>query len=64
MLTILAPMSAMAAPAAMNNNSNLTYEATKKTVIEKARGPCNPAWASYSVQFTSNHPESQPHAQR
>jgi CubicO group peptidase (beta-lactamase class C family) len=37
MLTILAPMSAMAAPAAMNNNSNLTYETTKKTVIEKAK---------------------------
>ncbi|WP_431091436.1 serine hydrolase domain-containing protein [Paenibacillus sp. 8b26] len=37
MLTILAPMSAMAAPTAMNNNSNLTYETTKKTVIEKAK---------------------------
>ncbi|MHA7581568.1 serine hydrolase [Chryseobacterium mucoviscidosis] len=37
MLTILAPMSAMAAPAAMNNSINLTYETTKKTVIEKAK---------------------------
>ncbi|PPQ49575.1 serine hydrolase [Paenibacillus peoriae] len=37
MLTILAPMSAMAAPTAMNNNSNLTYETTKNTVIEKAK---------------------------
>ncbi|WP_211083303.1 serine hydrolase domain-containing protein [Paenibacillus xylanexedens] len=36
MLTILAPMSAMAAPAPMNN-SNLTYETTKKAVIEKAK---------------------------
>ncbi len=36
-LTMLAPLSAMAAPAAMNNNSNLTYETTKKTVIEKAK---------------------------
>ncbi|HBU82068.1 MAG TPA: serine hydrolase [Paenibacillus sp.] len=36
MLTILAPMSAMAAPAPMNN-SNLTYETAKKTVIEKAK---------------------------
>ncbi|MGV2884381.1 serine hydrolase domain-containing protein [Paenibacillus taichungensis] len=35
-LTMLAPLSAMAAPAAMNN-SNLTYEATKKTVMEKAK---------------------------
>ncbi|WP_083606687.1 serine hydrolase domain-containing protein [Paenibacillus helianthi] len=37
MLTILAPMSAMAAPTAMNNNSNLTYETTKNNVIEKAK---------------------------
>nr|WP_232540544.1 serine hydrolase domain-containing protein [Lysinibacillus fusiformis] len=37
MLTILAPMSAMAAPAAIDNNSSLTYETTKKTVIEKAK---------------------------
>ncbi|MEK4661042.1 serine hydrolase domain-containing protein [Priestia sp. FSL H7-0729] len=37
MLTILAPMSAMAAPAAMNNSINLAYETTKKTVIEKAK---------------------------
>ncbi|OZQ57309.1 hypothetical protein CA599_31915, partial [Paenibacillus taichungensis] len=36
-LTMLAPLSAMAAPGAMNNNSNLTYETTKKTVIEKAK---------------------------
>ncbi|MEK4073124.1 serine hydrolase domain-containing protein [Paenibacillus sp. FSL M7-0656] len=36
MLTILAPMSAMAAPTPMNN-SNLTYETTKKAVIEKAK---------------------------
>ncbi|MEK4368772.1 MULTISPECIES: serine hydrolase domain-containing protein [Paenibacillus] len=36
MLTILAPMSAMAAPAPMNN-SNLTYETTKKAVIEQAK---------------------------
>ncbi|WP_442956200.1 hypothetical protein [Paenibacillus sp. USHLN196] len=36
-LTMLAPLSAMAAPAAMNNNSNLTYETTKKAVIEKAK---------------------------
>ncbi|WP_413378431.1 serine hydrolase domain-containing protein [Paenibacillus taichungensis] len=36
-LTMLAPLSAIAAPAAMNNNSNLTYEKTKKTVIEKAK---------------------------
>lgn len=36
MLTILAPMSAMAAPAPMNN-SNLTYETTKKAVIEKSK---------------------------
>ncbi|MGO4791145.1 serine hydrolase domain-containing protein [Paenibacillus sp. 2KB_20] len=35
-LTMLAPLSAIAAPAAMNN-SNLTYEATKKTVMEKAK---------------------------
>ena len=35
-LTMLAPLSAMAAPAAMNN-SNPTYETTKKTVIEKAK---------------------------
>ncbi|WDQ30651.1 serine hydrolase [Paenibacillus marchantiae] len=35
-LTMLAPLSAMATPAAMNN-SNLTYEATKKTVMEKAK---------------------------
>ncbi|MGG4141515.1 serine hydrolase domain-containing protein [Paenibacillus algorifonticola] len=37
MLTILAPMSAMAAPAAIDNNSSLTYETTKKTSIEKAK---------------------------
>ncbi|WP_339261023.1 serine hydrolase domain-containing protein [Paenibacillus sp. FSL R5-0713] len=37
MLTILAPLSAMAAPAVMNNSINLTYETTKKTVIEKAK---------------------------
>ncbi|PWW33509.1 MULTISPECIES: serine hydrolase domain-containing protein [Paenibacillus] len=36
-LTMLAPLSAMAAPAAMNNSINLTYETTKKTVIEKAK---------------------------
>ncbi|WP_017688620.1 serine hydrolase domain-containing protein [Paenibacillus sp. PAMC 26794] len=36
LLTMLAPMSAMAAPAPMNN-SNLTYETTKKAVIEKAK---------------------------
>ncbi|WP_413409072.1 serine hydrolase domain-containing protein [Paenibacillus amylolyticus] len=36
-LTMLAPLSAMAAPTAMNNNSNLTYETTKKVVIEKAK---------------------------
>ncbi|OMF17820.1 serine hydrolase [Paenibacillus amylolyticus] len=36
-LTMLAPLSAMAAPAAMNNNSKLTYETTEKTVIEKAK---------------------------
>ncbi|MGG3308159.1 serine hydrolase domain-containing protein [Paenibacillus lautus] len=35
-LTMLAPLSAIAAPAVMNN-SNLTYEATKKTVMEKAK---------------------------
>ncbi|SHN56679.1 CubicO group peptidase, beta-lactamase class C family [Paenibacillus sp. ov031] len=35
-LTMLAPLSAMATPAAMNN-SNLTYGATKKTVMEKAK---------------------------
>lgn len=37
MLTILAPMSAMAKPVAIDNNSSLTYETTKKTVIEKAK---------------------------
>ncbi|WP_425517063.1 serine hydrolase domain-containing protein [Paenibacillus tritici] len=37
MLTVLAPMSAMAAPAAVNNNSNLTYEATKNTMMDKAK---------------------------
>ncbi|WP_374955125.1 serine hydrolase domain-containing protein [Paenibacillus sp. PCH8] len=37
MLTILAPMSAMAAPTAMNNNVNLTYETTKNTAIEKSK---------------------------
>ncbi|WP_342572972.1 serine hydrolase domain-containing protein [Paenibacillus sp. FSL R5-0749] len=36
-LTMLAPLSAMAAPAVMNNSINLTYETTKKTVIEKAK---------------------------
>ncbi|MCW3789937.1 beta-lactamase family protein [Paenibacillus sp. LS1] len=36
-LTMLAPLSAMAAPAAINNNSKLTYETTKKAVIEKAK---------------------------
>ncbi|WP_339169970.1 serine hydrolase domain-containing protein [Paenibacillus sp. FSL R5-0341] len=36
-LTMLAPLSAMAAPAVMNNNSKLTYETTKKAVIEKAK---------------------------
>ncbi|NMI03735.1 serine hydrolase [Paenibacillus sp. SZ31] len=36
-LTMLAPLSAMATPATTNNNSNLTYETTKKTVIEKAK---------------------------
>ncbi|WP_339184869.1 serine hydrolase domain-containing protein [Paenibacillus sp. FSL R5-0701] len=35
-LTMLAPLSAMATPAVMNN-SNLTYETTKKAVIEKAK---------------------------
>ncbi|KOY14900.1 serine hydrolase, partial [Paenibacillus xylanivorans] len=35
-LTMLAPMSAMAAPAALNS-SNLTYEPTKKIVAEKAK---------------------------
>ncbi|MCF7754633.1 beta-lactamase family protein [Paenibacillus xylanexedens] len=35
-LTMLAPLSAMAAPAPLNN-SNLTYETTKKAVIEKAK---------------------------
>lgn len=35
-LTMLAPMSAMAAPAT-SNSSNLTYDTTKKTVIEKAK---------------------------
>ncbi|WP_145147517.1 serine hydrolase [Paenibacillus xylanexedens] len=36
-LTMLAPLSAMAAPAAMNNDSTITYETTEKTVIEKAK---------------------------
>ncbi|APO45710.1 serine hydrolase [Paenibacillus xylanexedens] len=36
LLTMLAPLSVMAAPAAMNN-SNHTYETTKKAVIEKAK---------------------------
>lgn len=36
MLTMLAPMSAMAAPAAMNNNS-LSYKTTKTTVMDKAK---------------------------
>jgi len=35
-LTMLAPMSAMATPAT-SNSSNLTYDTTKKTVIEKAK---------------------------
>ncbi|MBK3497101.1 beta-lactamase family protein [Viridibacillus sp. YIM B01967] len=35
-LTMLAPLSAMAAPAT-SNSSNLTYDTTKKTVIEKAK---------------------------
>ena len=34
---MLAPLSAMATPATTNNNSNLTYETTKKAVIEKAK---------------------------
>ncbi|MFB8374125.1 serine hydrolase domain-containing protein [Paenibacillus taichungensis] len=37
LLTMLAPLSVMAAPAAMNNNGNLTYETTRKAVIEKAQ---------------------------
>lgn len=37
MLTILAPMSAMATPATNNNNNILTYEKTKKTAIEKSK---------------------------
>ncbi|PIH60645.1 serine hydrolase [Paenibacillus sp. LK1] len=36
-LTTLAPLSTMAAPATTNNNSTLKYETTKKTVIEKAK---------------------------
>ncbi|MEC0105874.1 serine hydrolase [Paenibacillus taichungensis] len=36
-LTMLAPLSTMAAPATTNNNSTLKYETTKKTVIEKAK---------------------------
>ncbi|WP_419892368.1 serine hydrolase domain-containing protein [Paenibacillus xylanexedens] len=36
LLSMLAPLSVMAAPAPMNN-SNLTYETTKKAVIEKAK---------------------------
>lgn len=37
MLTILAPMSAMATPVATNNDNILTYEKTKNTAIEKSK---------------------------
>lgn len=36
-LTMLAPMTAIAAPTAVNHNSSLTYETTKKSVMEKAK---------------------------